>query len=318
MSQIEINILKQGNQFKNVISVSFFTMKNSYRPIEFYKQKLKNFMIRKKTLKGFETRIYTDNSGKDIALELADEDTTIIQYNCEFFREEDGHTGTFGTIVRFLPLFEKGLETVWISDIDIHPSFLDTKVLSTMKSNKCDIFIDSALCYNRKPWTNVKYPIIAHRFISNIIFPKQMFTRFLNNLIDGKMSTLIDEINEYNSPLKQPNSKFPYGMDEAFLNSSIYNSIHRHKLKILFRIDYFTQNFMVYNIERFPEKFTNILKRYYREPTQDLFKKVKDIYKEYTPMLLDKYPCMQDLIDKLPTFKNTFVTVNVIDSSVMV
>ena len=81
MSHIEITVLKEGNRYKNVISVSFFTMKNSYRPVEFYQQKLKTFIQRKKALVGFETRIYTDNSGKDIALQVADENTTVLQYN---------------------------------------------------------------------------------------------------------------------------------------------------------------------------------------------------------------------------------------------
>lgn len=313
MSQIDINVLKQGTVSKNVISISFFAMKNSYRPIEFYQNKLKIFMDRKKSLRGFETRIYTDDSGKDICLQLADEDTTVLHYNCEPFRDGEGHAGTFGSIVRFLPLFEKGLETVWISDIDIHPSFLDMKVLSAMQNNDCSVFIDSVLCYERKPWADVKYPIVAHRFISKITLSKQLFTRFLNQLSDGKMSDLIDEINEYNSPLKKPNSKFPYGMDEVFLNGPIYKSIFKQDIKVMFRKDFFTESFMVYNIEEFPEKYTNILKRYYKNPSNDLFKQVKEIYKEYTPMLIDKYPCMQELIDKLPSFKNSFVEVSIVN-----
>lgn len=313
MSQIEINILKQGNLSKNVISISFFTMKNSYKPIEFYHQKLKTFMTRKKSLKGFETRIYTDDSAKDIVLELADEDTTVIHYNCEPFREGDRHIGTFGTIVRFLPLFEKGLETVWISDIDIHPSFLDMNVISAMTRNNCSVFIDSVLCYERKPWAHVKYPIVAHRFISKIIFSKQIFTRFLNNLIDGKMSEIIDEINEYNSRQKKPNPKFPYGMDEVFLNGPIYKNIFKHDIKVMFRKDFFKESFMVYNIENFPIKYTEILKRYYRNPSNDLFKQAKKIYEEYLPMLVGKYPCMQELVDKLPQFKNSFVEISIVN-----
>lgn len=313
MSQIEINVLKEGNRYKNVLSISFFTMNNAYRPRGFYLQKLKTFIDRKKSLKGFETRIYTDNSGKDVALQIADEDTTVIEYNCPHFREEDGHTGTFGTIVRFLPLFEKGLETVWISDIDIHPSFLDMNVLSAMERNKCSVFIDSVICYERKPWAKVDYPIVAHRFISKIPLSKQIFTRFLNNLIDGKMSELIDEINEYNSPLKKPNSKFPYGMDEVFLNGPIYKSIFKHDVKVMFRKDFFTESFMVFNIEKFPKKYAELLKRYYRDPSNDLFKQVKKIYEEYAPMLVDKYPCMQELVDKLPEFKNSFVEVSIVN-----
>lgn len=313
MSQIEINVLKQGNIAKNVISISFFAMKNSYRPIEFYEQKLRKFMDLKKSLKGFETRIYTDDTGKNFCLKIADENTTVVHYNCEPFRDGEGHTGTFGSIVRFLPLFEKGLETVWISDIDIHPSFLDMNILSAMNRNNCSIFIDSALCYERKPWADVEYPIVAHRFISKIIFSKQIMTRFLNNLIDGKMKKMVDEINEYNSPLKKPNPKFPYGMDEVFLNGPLYKNIFKQNEKVMFRKDFFIESFMVYNIEGFPAKNTDILKRYYANRSNDLFKKVKDIYEEYTPMLLDKYPCMQELIDKLPSFKNSFVEVSIVN-----
>lgn len=313
MSQIEINVLKQGNISNNVISIAFFAMKNSYRPITFYQQKLKEFMNRKKSLKGFETRIYTDDSGKKFCLKIADEDTTVIHYNCEPFRDGEGHVGTFGSIVRFLPLFEKDLETVWVSDIDIHPSFLDMSVLSAMDRNKCSVFIDSVLCYERKPWADVRYPIVAHRFISKLTFSKQIFTRFLNQLIDGKMKEMIDEINEYNSPLKKPNSKFPYGMDEVFLNGPIYKSIFKQSEKVMFRKDFFTESFMVYNVEGFPDKYKFILKEYYRNPSNELFKKVKDIYEEYAPMLLDKYPCMQELVDKLPSFKNSFVEVSIVN-----
>jgi hypothetical protein len=313
MSQIEVNVLKEGKRYNNVLSISFFTMKNSYRPSEFYENKLKIFMDKKSKLKGFETRIYTDDSGKDFALKIADEDTTVLHYNCEPFREGDGHVGTFGTIVRFLPLFEKGLETVWISDIDIHPSFLDMNVLSAMSRNNCSVFIDSVICYERKPWADVKYPIVAHRFISKIILSKQIFTRFLNNLIDGKMSEIIDEINEYNSPLKKPNQKFPYGMDEVFLNGPIYKSIFKHDVKVMFRKDFFTESFMVYNIEKFPAKYTELLKRYYKNPSNDFFKQVKKIYEEYAPMLVEKYPCMQELVDKLPEFKNSFVEVSIVN-----
>lgn len=305
MSQIEIAVLKQGNQSKNVISVAFFTMKNSYRPIEFYKAKLKTFIQRKKALVGFETRIYTDNSGKDIALQVADEDTTVLQYNCEPFRDGDGHTGTFGTIVRFLPLFEKDLDIVWISDIDIHRSFLDMNILKVMKKNNANVYIDNIVCYERKPWAHVKHPIVAHRFISKVRFPRQIFTNFLKGLIDGKYSDLIDLINEHNDR-KTPNGKFPYGMDEAFLNGSLYNSIKRHDIKVLVRKDFFTQSFLVYGIEGFPQKDVDILSSYYRTPSPELFRKIKDIYKRYVPMLVEKYPCMQEILDNMPEFRNSF------------
>jgi hypothetical protein len=81
----------------------------------------------------------------------------------------------------------------------------------------------------------------------------------------------------------------------------------------MFRKDFFTESFMVYNIEKFPAKYTELLKRYYRNPSNDLFKQVKKIYEEYAPLLIGKYPCMQELVDKLPEFKNSFVQISIVN-----
>ena len=127
-NNLEITILKQGTPSKKVLSVSFFTMKDAYRPKEYYEKNLQQFLSYKKILKGFETRIYTDDSGKDYALKATKNDPTVSIYHFNYppLREEVGHIGTFGTFVRFLPLFESGLEVVWISDIDIFNSYLDS------------------------------------------------------------------------------------------------------------------------------------------------------------------------------------------------
>jgi len=52
----------------------------------------------------------------------------VIHFNCPEFREGEGHTGTFGTFPRFLPLFEKDLELVWVTDIDVIQSYLNPKI----------------------------------------------------------------------------------------------------------------------------------------------------------------------------------------------
>ena len=41
-------------------------------------------------------------------------------------------------------------------------------------------------------------------------------------------------------------------------------------------------------------------------PTKESVAKVKELYKRYIPLILDKYPCLQELLDKLPSFKNDF------------
>jgi hypothetical protein len=307
MSQIEIKVLKQGRQSSHVLSTCFFTMSGAYRKVDVYKQNLKSFVDKRTSLSGFETRIYTDNTGKDFVLELVKdkEDVTVLQYDCPYFREGDGHTGTFGTIVRFLPLFEKGLETVWISDIDIVDGFLNPDLVTLLKKNKCDLFIDSLICYERKPFANVDTPIVGYRFISTVTFPKQVLTHYLTKVINGDLDEFIQLLNDTNER-KQPNPKFPYGMDEAFLNGPLYNNIRRHSLKALNHKSYNIPNFIVHNASNVLKKEIDLFRRYYQSPSPAVFRQVKQIYKKYLPEVIPKYPCLQEFSDKLDTFTKNF------------
>jgi hypothetical protein len=110
MSQIEIQILKQGTELKKVISVSFFTMKDAYRPANKYRISLIHFLdnVSRKRPE-FSVRIYTDDSAKDECIRIAKKfsNVSVYHFNLPELREEVGHLGTFGTFPRFLPLFEK-------------------------------------------------------------------------------------------------------------------------------------------------------------------------------------------------------------------
>jgi hypothetical protein len=288
-------------------------MVNAYRDFSKYERHFKNFLIQSRNLRGFELRVYVDDTTKDIILPIVKSHAhvSVYHYNCPPFREGPGHTGIFGMVSRFLPLFEDGLEVVWISDIDISPNFLDPTILTVMKRVNSDVFISTMLCSERKPWLKVKYPIIAHRIISRVTFPKQIMTRFLNRVLNGDLNDLISEINVYNSR-KSDESIFPYGLDEAFINSSIYNSIKKRDIKVVVNKDYFMQNIITYNAPNISQSEADALSQFYRSPTPELFKKVKGIYKTHVPTILDKYPCLQELLDNLDTFKTSFTKTQLI------
>ena len=112
--------------------------------------KLIIFLGQVKQLKDFEVRIYTDDTGSEFALKVAkDPNISVIHFDCPEFREGRGHMGTFGTLVRFLPLFEKH-EIVWIADIDIPDFFVSQKNLDEMFGHSCDFKLSSRICYERK------------------------------------------------------------------------------------------------------------------------------------------------------------------------
>jgi hypothetical protein len=308
ISEIDIKIIKQGIPSKNVMSCCFFTMPEAYRDFEKYQRNLINFLKYTNNLSKFEIRIYTDDSGKDFALEASSmyNSVSVYHFNSTEFRSGKGHIGTFGTLVRFLPLFESGLDIVWITDIDIPEYYLDKKYLEDLEKNECDISIHSIVCYNRKVYGHTN-TILGGRFISKLKMPKTLLTNFIKKLINGSMNEIIDKLNKANK--HKPESKFPYGIDEFFLNHQIYNLMQRKRVSTIVYKDYdITPGYYKYKM-KMPKSKQNIITDYYRSPTVDKFKKVKDIFKEYVPNLLVEYPCFQELLDVLPELKTNFTRI---------
>lgn len=58
--ELVIRCLKRGIPSKRVLSCSYFTMEDAYRDVEKYKKNFIKFLYQKNTLKGFETRVYTN------------------------------------------------------------------------------------------------------------------------------------------------------------------------------------------------------------------------------------------------------------------
>ena len=301
MSQVEIQILKQGTISRNVISACFFTMADAYRPVEKYISSLKSY-IDMATKTGFEVRIYTDDSGKDIVLQHSSHSSvSVYHYNYTPMREKVGHIGTFGTLMRFLPMFED-LDTVWISDIDVPdlhlPSF-DTPV-----------FYNEMVCYERKIYGR-KHTIVADKMIFKVTFPIGMLTRFIN-----KLSTL-EEIRLLNSANKhKPASKIPYGIDELFLNTSIYDYLKRHEISVTVSKSYLL-NSGFYSKAGLTQAEKGFANNYYRNPIKRDFKKLKDLYKEKVYPLVEEYPCLAEIFEEIDNLSYTMEKVSKLSYSAM-
>jgi hypothetical protein len=304
MSQITIKVLKQGTKYPNVIACSFFTMEDAYRSFEKYQRHLKRFLGQVQQLTNFEVRIYTDDTGSEYALKVSEEpNISVLHFDCPEFREGTGHIGTFGTLVRFLPLFEKH-EIAWIADIDIPDFFVGQKNLDEMFGHSCDFKISSRICYDRKVYGR-KHTIEAGRFISTIQLPKRLLTSFITQLLNGKYEKEVETLNAENT--RKPFSRFPYGIDELFLNWPVYDYIKKNDFKVFVETDMLVTNMLTQNI-KIPEKDQNVLKSFYYDPikNKNLVPKMKEIYKKWIPFILEKYPCLQTFLNKLDTFKHDF------------
>jgi len=302
MSQIKLKILKQGLQYSKIVSCSFFTMQDSYRDFAKYQRHLQKFLWQVKNhFRNVEVRIYTDDTGSDFSLQAAEQypDVSVIHYDCPEFRDGAGHLGTFGTLVRFLPLFEEH-ESVWVSDIDIPDNYLVHKQLTE------EFSVFTQICYQRKVYGR-KYTIIAGRLISRIQLPKSLLTRFLNKVLDGDYTEQRDALNSANK--YKPPSRFPYGMDELFLNWPVYDWIKKRDYKIYMNIDYSDPVITKY-IQATSKEDDEVTYKFYKTGEKKYLIKMKTVFKKYIPLLVEKYPCLQALSDKLEdphAFKNDFI-----------
>ena len=303
MSQIEIRILKQGTETKKVISVSFFTMRDAYREFFKYINRLENLLkVATNVRPEFSIRVYTDDSGKDIALQLAEpyDHVSVYHYNFEAFREEIGHIGTFGTLPRFLPMFEKDLEIVWVSDIDVPDKWFD--ILPLEEFNYV-----THVCYENKQYGRT-WSIIASSMVSRIQFPKQLLTKFINNLVDNSFSEMVDNLNSDNSRRKKPYSRVPYGIDEFFLNTSIYNYLIRHNSIVSIKKDYFIgmNQFLGYSGKLTAAEKKTIQLYYDDISNRQIVSDIKKILVKYKDWIMDSKLCYHDTFKLLNSFKNSF------------
>jgi hypothetical protein len=261
MSKIEIEIYNPiKNRNKNLLSVSIFKMKGPYRSFDKYLNYLKKLIdtyhVQIKN-SNFDMRIYFDYSCKNEIKQLIEKYKQIefYEYNYKPLRIGEFHNGTFGSIIRLLPIFDKNdtmYEYIWINDIDVLE--LDFSLLKDFKINnqKFNTIIYTFFCYNR-PWTNSNYSL-SFPLITNIKLDMNILLNFLNDLVNNKYKNVIDKILLYrNDRYKYDNNiKFPYGMDEYFINNIIYNDLTKNKA-------YINYNYEITRLLR-KIKFLNIIK----------------------------------------------------------
>ena len=162
-----------------------------------------------------------------------------IRYDFPDFKENDFyHFSTFGTLTRFLPLFDlpeyKKTRLVYCVDIDmkkISIFYMTIKLMKYMKKNKnISLYFRTHECYNLNFWMFIKklngitnFRIIANTFCSRKKYPYEYFTDFLNDILSNNNKEL-KEIVKINNNIHTEIKccyKFCYGFDEYFLNKYI-------------------------------------------------------------------------------------------------
>jgi len=308
MSQIEITVLKQGTTSRKVLTCCFFTVGEAYRDFRQYIGNLRRFVIDTEQLPDFEVRIYTDDTGKEYALDIAKNFSriSVLHYDCPAFRDGKGHFGMFGTLVRFLPMFED-LDIVWCSDIDIPRNYLDPLVLKHMAKTKALVHINTLICYERNFRSVHRNAILAGMFITKVQFPRALLTRFLNMLLDGRLDKHLYAMNQENltNHVPKPVSRVPYGTDELFMNTYIYNWIVSKNIRITLDRNYATPWLMFKMISK---EERALIQKYTFYPSQSKFLQIKKILQNAQPDPdIRDMECYKDFLKVLPTLKTSFI-----------
>jgi hypothetical protein len=339
---LENNICKFTPLFKidyskkiKIVSTVFFKMKDSgYKPFSRYMMGIKYLANTiKKLLPDFVLRlfiddtIYRDSNIMDYLNNI--KDIQLVHYSCQNFIANGFHRGTFGTLVRFFPMFDfknNDADHVIITDIDWHNDrnvenrMRIIRTYNNLKKNKklnnLHVFIDSSFTHMGKLYTYLKKlkmiapMIIAAEILSTVKTNHKILETYLleldkTNKICSNYSQDIDYLCK-----KSKNKKFVFGIDEYFLNNVFIQYLEENKLEFGIRIHFTMTNIIYYKLfknydtnklsDELSEKDKIILKKFFNYILKDIdnyeFTNLRDAF-----MLMDKYTYIQNLHKKLTT-----------------
>lgn len=230
--RINTNLIFKGENVDGrtkIICVSLFRMKKSYRGFQKYLDFCIQFIENvEKVLPEWILRIYVDESVQATELDqLKAANVEIVLYKCEDFWNADSgtHEGTFGTFMRFLPMFSaQKYEAMASSDIDVDVFMLE--YFKYLDKHAEQVGLINQLCYNTWIPEDIRYSILAGGLYSKVVFPRQMLINYLKQVKTGSISLKIIKETDKDTYV-------PYGTDEYFLTTKLYNYLESNKIKVL-------------------------------------------------------------------------------------
>lgn len=251
----------------NIISCVFFKMRKHYKNFKKYVSGLQRLIIfREKFLPNFKLRIFIDQTIVDDieVMKILNKDKVNIQpvkYTCENYQEDNKyyHKGTFGTLVRFLPMFDfdnNDAKHVIIADIELNDD--------DMRATK-DIYENYVNSDNKKKITFLYNGNIYKIFnIDNVFYPHVYAGRLFNfKRIDKNIIISFIE-NIYNIPSENQtcgysknqdnDDEIKYGIDECFLNKYLMKHFIESGTIFSYFVKYEIQAYFYFNIKEIINK----------------------------------------------------------------
>lgn len=244
MEFIKYNEIKKRK--KHLLSLSIVKIIGPYKDFGKYTRGLERLLDHThNNIYGFDVRVHFDDScHKDIESMINTyKDVEFFKFNFPPLKIGNFHNGTFGSLVRLLPLFEHHpddthqYEYIWFDDIDMLPKYLNLNDIYKKEIEGFTTYFSSLFCYT-KPWSNKKYNM-NFPLITKIKLNPNIFYKFINDLANNKYKDVIQKILTFR-PDKYKydyDIRHPYGMDEYFTNNIIYDQLTAYNTYVSYNTD---------------------------------------------------------------------------------
>ena len=242
----------------NILSASFFKIKENYKNFNIYINRLKSLIKIINNQNNYVLRLFIDNhiynNEQIMQLFKSSNKIQLIKFHCNNYFSDDYHIKLFPTLIRLFPLFNfnnNDANNVVIVDIDLNNEDL-LKLKTILNYNTTDkeiIALGNAklLLIDKLIYTGKKIPFVHCGLFAqfNFKFDHNIITNFIHNITNPEY-----QVEKYNFIYK---SHFEYGVDEIFLNNHIFC------MDTIKKYDFKTNIIFAYNINFFLYYLKNIL-----------------------------------------------------------
>ena len=257
---IDLEYVKKVDFEKNIlVCSSVFKLKDSYKDWSKYADGIRTILnqIDDEYVKnpdcGIVYRMYYDDSmGTEKIIDEIKQKKycELVKYNCEPYKSEGYHYGIFGTLMRFLPMFDsykRDWNVYCCVDID---SPLPLANIFKFEKSSDQFFFKTKPCYYIRKHVNIEGMKTTDRIIASSIFSKIQFdsniffnflTEFINRekpyqvfkkmLLESNYITEDEFENRYNKFEKD--NGVVYGLDEFFINDYILRYVIDNNIKYM-------------------------------------------------------------------------------------
>lgn len=229
-----------------IISTCYFVLSESYKnPLKYKKGFEELVRMRDKNYPEFTIRLYVDgSSAPEVYL---NKDVDVYKYENAKYRDAKtgGHIELFSTLLRYFPLFGHDVA----EDNILIYSDIDTNMLYSVTYGKTIEYLSGASFVSYKnefnsscdgEWSRTSDMCIrGGKFLTKSIkLDKNILEKFLDHMMSGKYPSGMFNDKKY--------KKFPYGVDEYFLNKFVYASLGS-SIKVYRFLDY-SPNYIISRI----------------------------------------------------------------------